>query len=98
MWGAVMDPLRSLLALGTFGLAVGPGFPGLGLPIAGGASTPIRVITFTRYPPLEIGQELGFYAAEGIDVSVEVTPSSLAQMQGLTSGRWDVAVTAFDTE
>lgn len=57
---------------------------------------PLRAITFTRYPPLELGQELGSYAAEGLDLSVEVTPSSLAQMQGLTNGRWDIAVTAFD--
>ncbi len=58
--------------------------------------TTIRIITFTRYPPMEIADELGFFADEGLAVTIENTPSSTAQMQGLAAGQWDVAITAFD--
>jgi ABC-type nitrate/sulfonate/bicarbonate transport system substrate-binding protein len=58
--------------------------------------TPLRVITFVRYPALEVAAALGYFEAESLAVSVEVTPSSIAQMQGLTAGRWDVAITSFD--
>jgi ABC-type nitrate/sulfonate/bicarbonate transport system substrate-binding protein len=56
----------------------------------------LRVITFVRYPALEVGAALGCFKAEGLAVEVEVTPSSTVQMQGLTAGRWDVAITNFD--
>jgi ABC-type nitrate/sulfonate/bicarbonate transport system substrate-binding protein len=57
---------------------------------------PLRVITFVRYPALEVAEARREFAAEGLSVSVEVTPSSLVQMQGLAAGHWDVAVTSFD--
>jgi ABC-type nitrate/sulfonate/bicarbonate transport system substrate-binding protein len=56
----------------------------------------LKLITFVRYPPLEAALELGYFEDEGLAVGVELTPSSLAQMQGLTAGRWDLAITAFD--
>ena len=62
----------------------------------GEGPTALRVITFVRYPALEVGAALGYFDAEKLAVSVELTPSSLTQMQGLTAGRWDVAITAFD--
>jgi ABC-type nitrate/sulfonate/bicarbonate transport system substrate-binding protein len=57
---------------------------------------PLRVIGFVQYPPLVAAQEFGYFAAEGLDVSVDITPSSTFQMQGLTRGDWDLALTAFD--
>ncbi len=57
---------------------------------------PLRVIGFTRYPPLVAAQEFGYFAAEGLDVTFDITPSSTFQMQGLARGEWDVAMTAFD--
>ena len=62
----------------------------------GKGPTPLRVILFLPYPPLEAAQELGYFAAENLTVSTEVTPSSTFQMQGLTAGRFDIAITAFD--
>jgi ABC-type nitrate/sulfonate/bicarbonate transport system substrate-binding protein len=62
----------------------------------GRGPTPLRISTFVQYPALEVAAELGYFDAEGLAVSVERTPSSLVQMQGLTAGRWDVAITAFD--
>jgi ABC-type nitrate/sulfonate/bicarbonate transport system substrate-binding protein len=58
--------------------------------------TPLRLITFVRYPALEVGASRGEFGVENLDVSVEVTPSSLVQMQGLAAGRWDIAITNFD--
>jgi len=63
---------------------------------AGEGPTPLRVITFVRYPALEVGVALGYFDAEHLAVSVDLTPSSIVQMQGLTAGRWDVAITSFD--
>src|SRR5690349_11922151 len=71
-----------------------------GRPVAprgqGEESTALRVITFVRYPALEAAEALGYFDDEHLAVSVELTPSSLVQMQGLAAGRWDVAITAFD--
>ena len=52
----------------------------------------LRVIGFVQYPPLVAAQEFGYMAAEGLDVSVDITPSSTFQMQGLTRGDWDLAL------
>jgi ABC-type nitrate/sulfonate/bicarbonate transport system substrate-binding protein len=60
------------------------------------APTPLRIITFVRYPALEVAAAHGEFEAELLDVSVEVTPASIIQMQGLTAGRWDIAITNFD--
>jgi ABC-type nitrate/sulfonate/bicarbonate transport system substrate-binding protein len=62
----------------------------------GEESAALRVVTFVRYPALEVAAARGYFEAEGLAVGVEVTPSSLVQMQGLAAGRWDVAITAFD--
>ncbi len=56
----------------------------------------LRVIGFTRYPPLLAAQELGYFAAEGLDVQFDITPSSTYQMQALVRGDYDIAMTAFD--
>ena len=56
----------------------------------------LRVITFVPYPALVAADERGFFAAENLTVSWEITPSSTVQMQGLTAGRWDIAITSFD--
>src|SRR5829696_7976328 len=57
---------------------------------------PLRVITFIPYPALVAADERGYFAAENLAVSWEITPSSTVQMQGLTGGRWDIGITAFD--
>ena len=57
---------------------------------------PLRVITFIPFPALVAADERGYFAAENLAVSWEITPSSTVQMQGLTGGRWDIGITAFD--
>jgi ABC-type nitrate/sulfonate/bicarbonate transport system substrate-binding protein len=59
-------------------------------------SATLRVITFVRYPALEVAAARGYFEAEALEVSVEVTPASIVQMQGLTAGRWELAITNFD--
>ncbi len=46
--------------------------------------------------PLWVGQDKGFFAREGLDVRLEPTPGSIAQMSGLIDGRFDIAMTAID--
>src|SRR4051794_3782505 len=60
------------------------------------ALTPLRVIALSPHATMVLGEALGYFAAEGLTVSWELTGSSTAQMQGLIDGRADVTITAFD--
>jgi len=46
--------------------------------------------------PLWVAQEKGFFASNGLDVHLIPTPGSLAQMEGLIDGKFDIAMTAID--
>jgi ABC-type nitrate/sulfonate/bicarbonate transport system substrate-binding protein len=46
--------------------------------------------------PAFVGQQKGFFERNGITVTLQVTPNSVAQMTGLSEGKFDIAVTAFD--
>jgi len=46
--------------------------------------------------PSFVGQRKGFFEHNGITVTLELTPNSVAQMTGLAEGRFDIAITAFD--
>jgi ABC-type nitrate/sulfonate/bicarbonate transport system substrate-binding protein len=58
----------------------------------------IRFITFnlSSEPPIIAARARGFFAAEGLDMAVTITPNSTDQMRGLGQGTWDIASTAFD--
>jgi len=60
--------------------------------------TPIRVIAFPGAPnlPLFAGLEHGTFRGEGLDVTLETTPSSAYQAEKLAAGAFDIAFTAFD--
>lgn len=62
------------------------------------ALTPLRVIAFPGAPnlPTFAAQEQGFLAAEGLEVSVALTPSSIYQAQEMAKDSFDIAFTAFD--
>jgi ABC-type nitrate/sulfonate/bicarbonate transport system substrate-binding protein len=92
---AVFRPLL-LAACAIAPLAVLPSLLSASPAEQGKGPVPLRVILFVHYPPLVAAQELGSFADENLAVSVEVTPSSTVQMQGLTQGRWEIAITAFD--
>src|SRR4051794_39928007 len=46
----------------------------------------LRLITFTVDPATVAAQARGFFAAEGLDGELNVTPNSTGQMQGLGNG------------
>jgi ABC-type nitrate/sulfonate/bicarbonate transport system substrate-binding protein len=46
--------------------------------------------------PCFVGQQKGFFERNGITVALQPTPNSVAQMTGLSEGKFDIAVTAFD--
>lgn len=59
---------------------------------------PIRVIAFPGAPNLPVfaAQTLGFFAAEEIELQLELTPSSVYQAQQAAAGKADMVFTAFD--
>lgn len=46
--------------------------------------------------PSFVAQEKGFFERNGIRVTLQATPNSVAQMTGLAEGRFDIAMTAVD--
>jgi ABC-type nitrate/sulfonate/bicarbonate transport system substrate-binding protein len=57
----------------------------------------LRMIVFTSADAATaVAQARGFFAAEGLDVEVIITPNSTVQMRGLGTGEFDIASTAFD--
>jgi ABC-type nitrate/sulfonate/bicarbonate transport system substrate-binding protein len=47
--------------------------------------------------PSFVGQQKGFFERNGITVTLQPTPNSVAQMRGLAEGKFDIATTAVDT-
>lgn len=58
----------------------------------------VRIIAFPGAPNLPIfaAVEEGFFKDEGLDISFEMTPSSIYQAEQVAAGNFDVAMTAFD--
>jgi len=59
------------------------------------------VVTVNVFPggfnwPSFVGQQKGFFERNGIKVTLQATPNSVAQMTGLAEGKFDIAITAFD--
>jgi ABC-type nitrate/sulfonate/bicarbonate transport system substrate-binding protein len=57
---------------------------------------PLRVNVFIVDAAMATAEARGLFAAEGLDVTITTTPSSTAQMRGISNGNFDVASTAFD--
>ncbi|MGZ5569790.1 MAG: ABC transporter substrate-binding protein [Usitatibacter sp.] len=62
------------------------------------AAVPLEVIVFPGgfNWPLWVGQEKGFFAANGMEVKITPTPNSVFQMQNLAAGKFDIAFSAID--
>jgi ABC-type nitrate/sulfonate/bicarbonate transport system substrate-binding protein len=58
----------------------------------------VRIIAFPGAPniPIFVALEEGFFEGEGIEISIELTPSSIFQAEQVAAGNFDVAMTAFD--
>ena len=57
---------------------------------------PLRLSVFSPDAATVVARTHGLFAAEGLDVSITLTPNSTAQMRGLAAGSWDMALIAFD--
>jgi ABC-type nitrate/sulfonate/bicarbonate transport system substrate-binding protein len=59
---------------------------------------PVRVIAFPGAPnlPTFVAIQEGYFAAEGLDISLEFTPSSAYQAKKTATGDFDIIFTAFD--
>jgi ABC-type nitrate/sulfonate/bicarbonate transport system substrate-binding protein len=84
----MLAALGALLSLWPLTLAAAPA-PQKGLQT-------VRFITFNLDAATVAARARGYFAAEGIDLDVTITPNSTDQMRGLGLGTWDVASTAFD--
>ena len=56
----------------------------------------LRFIVFNVDAATIIARSRGLFASEGVDVEITMTPNSTEQMRGLSTGKWDLASTAFD--
>lgn len=68
---------------------------------AQGQAAPLSEVTVNVFPggfnwPSYVAEDRGFFKAQGIHVTLQGTPSSVAQMTGLAQGRFDIAMTALD--
>ncbi len=61
-------------------------------------TTSLDLIAFPGAPNLPIftAIEKGFFAAAGVEVNLETTPSSAYQIESLAAGRFQIGATAFD--
>ena len=59
---------------------------------------PFRVVAFAGSSnwPFWAAQEQGFFAKQGLDVSLEITPNSVELAKNLQAGRFDLALTSID--
>ena len=46
--------------------------------------------------PLWVGMEKGFFAQNGVEITVTPTPNSVYQMQNLAAGKFDIAFSTVD--
>src|SRR5271163_4312000 len=65
------------------------------------AAKPRSSLTLNVFPggfnwPSFAALDKGFFAANGLEVTLQPTPNSVAQMTGLATGAFDVAMTAVD--
>jgi ABC-type nitrate/sulfonate/bicarbonate transport system substrate-binding protein len=62
------------------------------------AAQPLEVIVFPGgfNWPLWVGNEKGFFAANGVELRITPTPGSVFQMQNLAAGKFDIAISLID--
>jgi ABC-type nitrate/sulfonate/bicarbonate transport system substrate-binding protein len=68
---------------------------------AAAASAPRSPVTLNVFPggfnwPPFAALDKGFFAANGLEVTLQSTPNSVSQMTGLANGAFDISITAVD--
>jgi ABC-type nitrate/sulfonate/bicarbonate transport system substrate-binding protein len=68
------------------------------MPAAAIAARALEVIVFPGgfNWPLWVGNDKGFFAAQGLEVRITPTPGSVYQMQNLAAGKFDIAFSTID--
>jgi len=68
------------------------------LPAAAAAATPLRLIVFFGGAnwPLWVAADKGYFAGQGLDVSIASTPGSVYLVENLMAGKFDIAFATFD--
>jgi ABC-type nitrate/sulfonate/bicarbonate transport system substrate-binding protein len=84
----ITSKLMRLVATGLF----------LGLAAPACAQTKLTIVTFAGATnlPIWLAIDKGFFAKEGLDVAQEITRSSVAEAQGLMSGKYQFGSSALD--
>jgi len=84
----VLEGLGSGIALAAIGSPSG----------VGAAPAAIKLVAFAGASnwPTWVGMEKGFFAAEDVQVALELTPNSVELAKNLYSGRYDLALTSVD--
>ncbi|MEJ0049850.1 MAG: ABC transporter substrate-binding protein [Methylovirgula sp.] len=86
-------------SLSACAIAIGLLFAGLDS--ASSANAPLEKLTVNVFPggfnwPLFVARDKGFFTQQGLEVAAQPTTGSVAQMSGLASGKFDIAMTAVD--
>jgi ABC-type nitrate/sulfonate/bicarbonate transport system substrate-binding protein len=74
------------------------GFVLFAVALAASAQTPVRVISFDGGWNIAVwaAQKQGFFEANGVKVDLAYTPNSVALIQGLYEGKYDIALATID--
>ena len=93
----MIDRFRGLALTATL-LMAAASHVGMGSAARGQDRRPVSVIAFPGAGNwlIRIAQEKGYFAQNGIEVSLTPTPNSVFQMTSLIEGRFDIAMTAID--
>ncbi len=68
---------------------------------AASANATLQKLTVNVFPggfnwPLFVARDQGFFAREGLEITVQPTTGSVAQMSGLAAGKFDITMTAVE--
>lgn len=85
----LLAALAGLVAVVPLLTAAGPAPQQKGLRV-------VRFNTFNLDAAFVAARAQGYFAREGLDIQITITPNSTDQMRGLGLGQWDIVSTAFD--
>jgi ABC-type nitrate/sulfonate/bicarbonate transport system substrate-binding protein len=83
--------IESTAALGSMALS-----PRIAFAQSAPANVRISYFGVASNLPIWVGIAKGFFAKQNLNVTAEITPNSIYQFQHLTSGDYDIAITAMD--
>jgi ABC-type nitrate/sulfonate/bicarbonate transport system substrate-binding protein len=96
-----MKAIGSMMSRLAMGLCAAAALQGMAMTAAHAQAKPLGEITVNVFPggfnwPSYAAEAKGFFAQQGIEVRLQGTTGSVAQMTGLSKGSFDIAMTAID--